>query len=35
VLFKTISKQEYETRSGFRAVSSDLSLLEASQLLAR
>ncbi len=34
VLFKTISKQEYETRSDFRAVSGDLSLLEASQLLA-
>jgi hypothetical protein len=30
VLFKTISKQEYETRSDFRAVSGDLSLLEAS-----
>jgi hypothetical protein len=26
VLFKTISKQEYETRSDFRAVSGDLSL---------
>jgi hypothetical protein len=35
VFFKTISKQEYETRSDFRAVSGDLSLLEASQLLAR
>lgn len=34
VFFKTISKQEYETRSDFRAVSGDLSLLEASQLLA-
>jgi len=34
VLFKTISKQEYETRLDFRAVSGDLSLLEASQLLA-
>ena len=34
VFFKTISKQEYETRSKFRAVSDDLSLLEASQLLA-
>jgi hypothetical protein len=34
VLFKTISKQEYETRSNFRAVSSDLSLLEGNQLLA-
>jgi hypothetical protein len=34
VFFKTISKQEYETRSGYRAVSGDLSLLEASHLLA-
>lgn len=34
VFFKTINKQEYETRSDFRAVSGDLSLLEASQLLA-
>jgi len=34
VFFKTIDKQEYETRSDFRAVSSDLSLLEARQLLA-
>ena len=34
VFFKTISKQEYETRSDFRSVSGDLSLLEASQLLA-
>jgi hypothetical protein len=34
VFFKTISKQEYETRSDFRAVSGDPSLLEASQLLA-
>src|SRR5713226_8511612 len=33
VFFKTISKQQYETRSDFRAVSGDLSLLEASQLL--
>jgi hypothetical protein len=33
VFFKTISKEEYETRSDFRAVSGDLSLLEASQLL--
>jgi hypothetical protein len=32
--FKTISKQEYETRSNFRAVSGDPSLSEASQLLA-
>ena len=31
---KTISKQEYETQSDFRAVSRDLSLLEGSQLLA-
>jgi hypothetical protein len=32
---KTISKPQYETpRSDFRAVSGDLSLLEASQLLA-
>jgi CDP-diacylglycerol pyrophosphatase len=31
---KTISKQEYETQSDFRAVSSDLSQLEGSQLLA-
>jgi hypothetical protein len=35
VFFKTISQQEYETRSDFREVSGDLSLLEASQLLAR
>jgi hypothetical protein len=34
VFFKTIDKQEYETRSDFRAVSGDLSLFEASQLLA-
>jgi hypothetical protein len=34
MFFKTISKQEYETRSDFRAVSGDLSLLEAGQLLA-
>lgn len=34
VFFKTIGKQQYETRSEFRAVSGDLSLLEASQLLA-
>jgi hypothetical protein len=34
VFFKTISKQEYEARSDFRAVSGDLSLLEASRLLA-
>lgn len=35
VFFKTINKQEYETRSGFRAVSGDLSLIAASQLLTR
>jgi hypothetical protein len=35
VFFKTIDKQEYETRSDFRPVSGGLSLLEASQLLAR
>ena len=34
IFFKTIDKQEYQTRSDFRAVSSDLSLLEASQILA-
>jgi hypothetical protein len=34
VFFKTISKQEYETRSNFRPVAGDLSLMEASQLLA-
>jgi ribosomal protein L21 len=34
IFFKTISKQEYETRSGFRAVPGNLSLLAASQLLA-
>ena len=33
VFFKTISKQEYETRSDFRAVSAGLSLTQASQLL--
>jgi hypothetical protein len=33
VFFKTISKQQHETRSDFRAVSGDLSLLEASHLL--
>jgi hypothetical protein len=32
--FKTISKQEYETRSNFRAISGDPSLSEASQILA-
>ena len=35
VLFKTVSKQDYEIRSDFRAVSNDLSLMAASQLLAR
>lgn len=35
VFFKTISKQEYETRSSFRLVSADLGLIAASQLLAR
>jgi hypothetical protein len=34
VFFKTISKQQYETRSDFRAVPEDLSLLQASRLLA-
>ena len=34
VFFKTVNKQQYETRSDFRAVSGDLSLLQASQLLA-
>ena len=33
VFFKTISKQEYETRTHFRVVSGDLSLAEASRLL--
>jgi hypothetical protein len=33
MFFKTISKQEYETRSDFRAVSGDLSLSEANRLL--
>lgn len=32
VLFKTISKQEYETRSDFRAVPDDLSLSQANEL---
>jgi hypothetical protein len=32
VLFKTISKQEHEVRSDFRAVPADLSLAEANQL---
>jgi hypothetical protein len=34
VLFKTINKQDHETRSNFRPVAGDLSLMEASQLLA-
>jgi hypothetical protein len=34
VFFKTISKQQYETRSNFRAVPGDLSLSEANELLA-
>ena len=33
MFFKTISKQEFETRSDFRAVPGNLSLLEGSQLL--
>ena len=33
ILFKTISKQQYEVRSNFRAVSGDLSLSDANQLL--
>ena len=33
VLFKTISKQQYEIRSNFRAVPGDLSLVEANELL--
>ncbi len=33
--FKTISKQEHETRSNYRAVPDDLGLVEASRLLAR
>ncbi len=35
VFFKTISKQQYEIRSEFLPVSGELTLLEASQLLAR
>jgi hypothetical protein len=34
VLFKTVNKQEYETRSAFHALPRDTSLLEASRLLA-
>ncbi len=33
ILFKTISKQQYETRSNFRAVPGDLTLSEANDLL--
>jgi len=33
IFFKTISKQQYETRSKFRAVPDDLSLSEANELL--
>ena len=33
ILFRTISKQQYETRSNFRAVPGDLSLVEANELL--
>jgi hypothetical protein len=33
ILFKTISKQQYEVRSNFRAVPGDLSLSDANQLL--
>jgi hypothetical protein len=33
ILFKTISKQQYETRSNFRAVPADLSLSDANRLL--
>ena len=33
ILFKTISKQQYETRSNFRAVPDNLSLSEANKLL--
>jgi hypothetical protein len=35
VFFKTISKQQYETRSDFRQVAGDLSLVDANRLLAR
>jgi hypothetical protein len=35
VLFKTVNKQEYESRSEFRAIPGDTSLLEASRLLTR
>jgi len=33
IFFKTISKQQYEIRSNFRAVSDELSLSEANELL--
>ena len=33
VFFKTINKQQYETRSDFHQVGSDLSLADASYLL--
>jgi hypothetical protein len=33
VLFKTINKDQYEQRSDFRAVSSNLSLSDAKDLL--
>jgi hypothetical protein len=33
VLFKTVSKDQYERRSDFRAVSSDLSLSDAKDML--
>jgi hypothetical protein len=35
IFFKTINKQEYEIRSGFRAVPGDPNLAEASRLLTR
>lgn len=35
VFFKTIGKQQYETRSDFRPVAGDLSLAEGNRLLAR
>ena len=34
VFFKSVNKQQYETRSDYHAVSGDLSLVQASQLLA-
>ena len=33
VLFKTLNKQQYETRSNFRSVANDLNLTQASELL--